>query len=186
MKNDLIYSKKIETGRCFIILYWKEAPEFRLTKIGLFDKTKIAHKKDIIPSGYYKEHKKIKKLEGSIISYFKERKPLEFSLQDFDFGECSGFSKKVLAALAEIPFGRIATYKTLAELSGFPGACRAVGSVMAKNSFPLLIPCHRVIKSDFSIGEFGLGRELKRFLLCHETSTNAFDEYTLKNEELLM
>ncbi len=186
MKNGLIHSKRIEIGRCLIVLYWKEKPEFKLTKINLFAKAKIDYKEEMIPDGCHKEHKKIRELKDSIVNYFKEKKPLIFSLQDFDFSECSGFSKKVLTTLWGIPFGRITTYKMLAELSGFPGACRAVGSVMAKNSFPLLIPCHRVIKSDLSIGEFGPGRELKKILLCHETSKNAIDEYTLKNKSLLM
>jgi len=182
LKN--LYAKKIEIGRCFIILYWTEMPEFKLIKIDFFDKAKIGLKKDKIFNFCRKENKRIRELGNSIVDYFKKRKPLKFNLQDFDFSGCSKFSKQVLIALTKIPFGKITTYKRLAELAGFPKACRAVGSVMAKNPFPLLIPCHRVIRTDLSIGKFGPGSELKRFLLCHEISEKAFDEHTLKDRKI--
>lgn len=186
MKNDLIYTKKIETGRCIITLYWKESPEFKLIKIDLFDKAKLNFDENKFSDNCYKEHEKIKELEDSIVNYFKNKKSLKLNLQDFDFSKCTRFSKKVLTTLAKIPYGSITTYKRLAELSGYSGACRAVGAVMAKNPFPLLIPCHRVIKSDLCIGEFGPGSDLKRALLCHETSENVFVGSKLKDKNFLM
>lgn len=184
MKRDLIYAKKIETKRCLIILHWREKPEFKITKIYLFDKAKIGSDENgKVPDICHTKNKKIKNLENSIIDYFRERKPLKFRLQDFDFGECTEFSKKVLTTLATIPFGKVTTYKKLAELSGFPGAYRALGSVMAKNPFPLLIPCHRVIRSDICLGEFGPGRELKKILLCHEIPEKALEGLDSKLNE---
>jgi methylated-DNA-[protein]-cysteine S-methyltransferase len=64
------------------------------------------------------------------------------------------FAKRVLTACRDIEFGRIVTYGRLAELAGKPGAARAVGGVLAKNPLPLIIPCHRVICANGSLGGF--------------------------------
>jgi methylated-DNA-[protein]-cysteine S-methyltransferase len=69
---------------------------------------------------------------------------------------------------AAIPYGSLATYKEIAERIGRPRACRFVGSALAKNPFPILIPCHRVIRSDNKLGGFGGGVSLKRLLIDFE------------------
>jgi methylated-DNA-[protein]-cysteine S-methyltransferase len=66
------------------------------------------------------------------------------------------------------PRGKITTYGELATLSGSPRAARAVGSVMARNPWPLLYPCHRVLTGNMGIGGFGPGIALKRTLLTLE------------------
>ena len=66
----------------------------------------------------------------------------------------SPFQKKVLQALRNIPCGTTTTYKQLAALAGNPSATRAVGSAMARNPLPLIIPCHRVVRSDGTLGFF--------------------------------
>jgi len=82
----------------------------------------------------------------------------------------SEYAQKVLDCLAKVPVGYVTTYKALAKTAG--GGPRAVGQIMASNPFPPLIPCHRVIKADFSIGGFGggfgEGVKLKRTLLQGE------------------
>jgi len=81
----------------------------------------------------------------------------------------SKYAQKVLDCLTKVPVGYVTTYKALAEAAG--GGPRAVGQIMALNPFPPLIPCHRVIKTDFSIGGFGGGKgsvKLKRSLLQRE------------------
>lgn len=81
------------------------------------------------------------------------------------------FTERVLKALFnKIDIGQRVTYKELAILSGSNQAYRAVGSVMRKNPIPLVIPCHRVIKSDESLGNYsgGTGTDLKEWLLIHE------------------
>ena len=81
----------------------------------------------------------------------------------------SKYTQKVLNCLAEVPVGYVTTYKELAKTAG--GGPRAVGQIMARNPFPPLIPCHRVIKADFSIGGFGGGEgniQLKRAMLQRE------------------
>lgn len=76
--------------------------------------------------------------------------------------------QSVLRATAAIPYGKFVTYGQLAKTAGRPGSARFVGTTMARNPFPILIPCHRVIRSDGSIGQFGGGTELKKKLLERE------------------
>ena len=79
--------------------------------------------------------------------------------------EGTAFQKKVWRALAGIQYGKALTYKEVAKKIGFPRAFRAVGSACGKNELPILIPCHRVISSDGSLGGFSNGLRLKRYLL---------------------
>jgi len=80
------------------------------------------------------------------------------------------FQRSVLAACRRIPAGQVLTYGDLARRTGRPGAARAVGRALAANPIPLVIPCHRVVPSDGSIGGFSAagGRALKRRMLEHE------------------
>ncbi|MFQ5887938.1 MAG: MGMT family protein, partial [Candidatus Hydrothermarchaeales archaeon] len=74
-----------------------------------------------------------------------------------DLSSFSDFEKRVLKKVREIPSGNVMTYKEVAKAAGYRGASRAVGNVMAKNPFPILIPCHRVIKSDLFLGDYSRG-----------------------------
>ena len=66
------------------------------------------------------------------------------------------FKEKVLGIVGKIPVGKVMTYKEVARRAGSPGAARAVGSIMKAN-YNEKIPCHRVIKSDGSVGEYNRG-----------------------------
>jgi len=68
-----------------------------------------------------------------------------------------GFRGAVLRACHEIPPGQTRSYGELARAEGAPGAARAVGTTMATNPLPLLIPCHRVVRGDGRIGQYGIG-----------------------------
>lgn len=78
------------------------------------------------------------------------------------------FEKKVYAVVAKIPKGEVRTYKWVAAKIGDPKASRAVGNALNKNPFIGKVPCHRVIRSDGSIGGFARGTEEKRKLLKRE------------------
>ena len=82
----------------------------------------------------------------------------------------SSFFRSVLNACRNIGFGRTISYSGLAKKSSRPAAARAVGSALAKNPLPLIIPCHRVICSDGKIGGFSAagGKNLKAKLFKHE------------------
>jgi methylated-DNA-[protein]-cysteine S-methyltransferase len=81
-----------------------------------------------------------------------------------------GFSCRVLTACRTIKFGQTTTYAGLAEKAGRHDAGRAVGNALAKNPLPLIIPCHRVIRSDGKLGGFSApgGISLKSRLISHE------------------
>jgi methylated-DNA-[protein]-cysteine S-methyltransferase len=80
------------------------------------------------------------------------------------------FQLKVWEALNTIPYGALASYKTIAEAIGNPKAVRAVGGANGKNPIPIIVPCHRVIGSDGSLTGFGGGLETKRRLIDLERS----------------
>jgi O-6-methylguanine DNA methyltransferase len=112
----------------------------------------------------------IQQLVKEIENYFYEKNSFTYPLEYFTFETLSEFSKNVLIALASVSTGKLISYKGLAEKAGSPKAFRAVGSVMNKNPYPLIIPCHRVIKEDRTIGGFAPGIEMKKILLEHENS----------------
>lgn len=77
-----------------------------------------------------------------------------------------GFRAQVLAALAaHVGYGETTSYKDLAELAGNPRASRAVGSAMATNPHPIVVPCHRVLRSGGALGSYGGGTDTKAWLL---------------------
>jgi O-6-methylguanine DNA methyltransferase len=84
---------------------------------------------------------------------------------DFDLSSVSDFENAVLRKTLEIPRGEVRPYAWIAREIGRPKAVRAVGTALARNPIPLLIPCHRVVRSDGRIGEYALGREAKRAIL---------------------
>ena len=86
------------------------------------------------------------------------------------------FRVAVWAACRDIPYGETRTYGELAEIAGYPGAARAVGSAMAANPLPLIIPCHRVLPASGGIGSYGGGKALKAALLELENSTKKENE----------
>lgn len=99
-----------------------------------------------------------------ILSYFSG-KPIKIPWTWMDMSGLTDLQRAVLSKTAEIPYGQVRTYKDIAESIGRPRACRFVGNTLAKNPFPVLIPCHRVIRSDGSVGKFGGGTELKEKMI---------------------
>ena len=84
----------------------------------------------------------------------------------FAYSLLPAYTQKVLRATLQIPLGYVTTYGALAETVG--GGARAVGNVMASNRFAPIVPCHRVVKSDFTLGGYGGGLRLKVELLTRE------------------
>jgi methylated-DNA-[protein]-cysteine S-methyltransferase len=93
---------------------------------------------------------------------------VEFSLDDLDLGVCGAFQQRVLRLQFQIPRGKVGTYGGLADRLDHPQAARAVGTALARNPFPLVIPCHRAIRGDGTLGGFGGGLKMKRALLKME------------------
>ena len=86
----------------------------------------------------------------------------------FDLSGLGSFQRLVLAACATIPVGQVRPYGWIATEIHNPGSVRAVGTALAKNPIPLLIPCHRVVKADGSVGNYAFGAETKHRLLVRE------------------
>jgi methylated-DNA-[protein]-cysteine S-methyltransferase len=94
------------------------------------------------------------------------RKSFELAL---DMRLSRGFRAEVLAYLCQIPYGAVRSYSAVAAALGNPRAVRAVGTACATNPIPLVVPCHRVVRSDGTIGRYGCGSEAKRALLTLES-----------------
>lgn len=86
----------------------------------------------------------------------------------YDLRGLSDFERDTLLKANEIPRGEVRPYAWIAREIGRPGAVRAVGSALGRNPVPLLIPCHRVIRSDGTPGDYALGREAKATVLAAE------------------
>ncbi|MCB1115186.1 MAG: MGMT family protein [Chlamydiia bacterium] len=81
----------------------------------------------------------------------------------------SPFAKQGLLAIQAIPFGEVRSYREIAERAGCAKGARAIGNVCNKNPFPLVIPCHRVISSNGSLGGFAYPFQMKESLIEFET-----------------
>jgi methylated-DNA-[protein]-cysteine S-methyltransferase len=93
---------------------------------------------------------------------------VRFSIDDVDMSRLGPFQKKVLLCERQIPHGWVSTYGRLAKKIGSPGAARAVGTALARNPFPLVIPCHRTVRANGALGGFRGGAQMKRVLLERE------------------
>ena len=76
--------------------------------------------------------------------------------------------EEVCAILSKIPPGKVSTYGDVARAVGHPKAARAIGRIIANNPHPVLVPCHRVVKSNGEIGGFAFGEQIKREILENE------------------
>lgn len=87
-----------------------------------------------------------------------------------DLSELTPFQREVLAVTRQIPAGQVWSYQRVAQEMGLPKSSRPVGQALGRNPIPIVIPCHRVIASDGSLGGYsgGSGLKAKRWLLQHE------------------
>ena len=109
----------------------------------------------------------LREVQSQLKAYFAGR------LRDFDLPLApagTGFQRRVWDALCDIPYGQTISYAELARRVDSPRACRAVGSANGSNPIALIIPCHRVIASNGTLGGYGGGLDRKRWLLELEGS----------------
>lgn len=97
-------------------------------------------------------------------------KNIKYDINKLDFSDLTEFQQKVLKKQAEIPYGKVISYKKLAELIGKPRSARPVANVLSNNYYPLVIPCHRTVRSDWTLGGYdgSLNNYYKKFLLENE------------------
>lgn len=107
---------------------------------------------------------RILRLEKDISVLFSGNET-EFEDDILDMDSCSVFQRRVLLEESGIPRGEVRSYRWLAERTGSSSRARAVGAALAGNPFPLVIPCHRTVRSDGSLGGYQGGGPMKRALL---------------------
>ena len=156
-----------------ITIIWRKKPKFLIEEIIISNPNKTSSQ--IAKEKYEKEeelaiNKKSKQLNNvlkEMDNYFKE-KDYKFSLEYLNLDKFTPFQRKVLETEFKTKKGTVNTYKGLAKASGSPKAYRSVGRALSKNPYPIIIPCHRTVKSDGTIGGFGgvaEGLESKKTLL---------------------
>jgi methylated-DNA-[protein]-cysteine S-methyltransferase len=95
--------------------------------------------------------------------YFEgQRRSFDLTL---DWRLSHGFMRRVLTHTAQIPYGEVSTYKTVAAAAGSPRAARAAGNALGANPIPIVVPCHRVLHTGGGLGGYGGGLDRKEFLL---------------------
>jgi methylated-DNA-[protein]-cysteine S-methyltransferase len=102
------------------------------------------------------------------LRYYLEGEVVLFELDDLALGACTEFQRRVLLAEFGIPRGYVSTYGRIARHLGVEGGARAVGNALAQNPFPIVIPCHRAIRSNGELGGYQGGAAMKRALLVME------------------
>lgn len=151
-----LYSSRLESPLGTLTLVWDERA---LRVLHLGDST-VAVPPDVeqaaVPAW----------LRGPVVGYFEgyltglDRLPILL--------EGTAFQRRVWQALRRVPAGTTVSYKRLAEMAGCPNGSRAVGSANGANPIAIVIPCHRVIAADGSLGGYGGGLDRKEWLLRHE------------------
>ncbi len=137
----------------------EETARAALTAKGQIDPANIPFEKNLLAD-----------LQKRIIAYF-EGENVDFSSDPpADLSQYTPFGRAILTACRQIPFGQTRTYRQLALAAGVGRAAQAVGNMMARNPIPLIVPCHRVIRTDGGLGGFSAagGTATKRHLLAHE------------------
>ncbi len=102
---------------------------------------------------------------GDRVQAFLKGEHTEFDLELIALDRCSEFQRRALVAEYGIPRGWVSTYGRIASTLGIPGGGRAVGGALARNPFPIVIPCHRAVQSNGGLGGYQGGLKMKRALL---------------------
>jgi len=171
------YHLVMKTPFGFAALLYRKNP-FEIVKIMLPrpNKKELTNSIDGVVWGKSGAHQEACAISKSIIDYFMG-KPLPNDwppLAKMDMGALTELQKSVMSTTAAIPYGELRTYKEIARAINRPLAYRFVGTALAKNPFPILIPCHRVIRSDLSPGQYGGGADLKKKLIRLEAEQKPF------------
>lgn len=165
MKEDqIIHHFIFQTKFGYSAIFYKKSP-FLLTRIVLpkTNRKKLPAFTDKNKRQDYNPHQKTIIISKLIIDYFNGT-PVHMLRPSWEWLDTSGLTelqKSVYSATAKIPYGKLSSYKEIAEVINSPNAYRFVGTTLAKNPFPVLIPCHRVIRSNNTIGQFAGGKNLK-------------------------
>jgi len=167
MKEDkIIHHYIFQTNFGYSAIFYKKSP-FLVTRIVLPERNNKNRQQN------YRPHQKAIIISKSIIDYFngKPVHMLKPSWEWLDAGGLTELQKAVYSVTAKISYGKLSSYKKIAEAINRPTAYRFVGNTLARNPFPILIPCHRVIRSNNTIGRFAGGKNLKIKMIELERNT---------------
>ena len=103
----------------------------------------------------------------SLLDKYLKGEPTDFDV-NVDISHLPAFTRKVLEAVRKIRYGDVRSYGWLSKQVGYSNAARAVGQAVGRNPIPIIIPCHRVVQSDGSLGGFSMGLHIKEKLLALE------------------
>lgn len=117
-------------------------------------------------------HNLLAQARKELAEYFAGRRTF-FSVP-VDLSRVPDFERSALEVATRIPYGEVRSYKWIAEQLGKPDAARAVGGAMAGNPIPIIVPCHRVVKTDGGLGGYSFGLMRKEALLNLERSTTPY------------
>jgi len=165
MYYSIIKAKKEEIGLVWRFVGGKPLVEY------IYLPDSAENLKDKISKEFPEAKETMQKIRGGIAGKIAEiyaGKEVNFDHSCLNLAKLPKFFARVLKQTGKIPRGKVATYSGLAAKIGSPSAARAVGTALAKNPFPLAIPCHRVVRADGSLGGFGGGIRMKKELLGKE------------------
>jgi len=156
-KNDVWYGAAVQNEQVLATCFSAEEPDLeRLLARLPYD----------VPFQVMEEpNQLLTKVLGALEEVFngKDRECYGFTMA---FDQLSSYTQKVLNCTRLVHVGYVTTYGAIAKAAG--GIGRSVGRIEASNHFPLLIPCHRVVRSDLSVGGYGYGEQVKREILWRE------------------
>jgi len=159
----------------FILLWSVAHQQPKIMRVVLPNPVRISEKiyRTLLARETEKSCSEIDRIAAQITSALEGERQ-EFSLDLVQLELCPKFQQRVLRAEFQIPYGYVTHYKRLAHHLSHPTASRAVGNALSNNPFPIIIPCHRAVRADFSVGGFQGGEVMKRSLLSFEG--NEFDD----------
>jgi methylated-DNA-[protein]-cysteine S-methyltransferase len=144
-----------------LVLVWRQGePRPRVVRLHL--PSKAMRREKLVEASY--SQREMDRLSEQIGRYL-DGETIELPIEYLDSTCCSEFQWRVLIADKAIPRGYVCSYSQLAVMIGNPKAARAVGSALARNPFPIIIPCHRAVRRNGDLGGYGGGLPMKRDLL---------------------
>lgn len=150
----------------FTIVWKGKEPDLQLQRIFLSDPGQKSEEKALESFKLIKTGSSSSIITlGEKIKRFLKGEEVEFKLEILDFTRCSEIQEKVLQAEYRIPRGSVSTYKRIANHIGISNGARVVGNALARNPFPIVIPCHRAIKTNRELGGYQGGIKMKCILL---------------------
>jgi methylated-DNA-[protein]-cysteine S-methyltransferase len=151
-----------------IAIVWREAGKGpKVQRIFLPTEGEPEEPASVFPGSRRGRHPRITELTDAILR-FLDGSDVTFSLETIALDICSPFQRRVLRAEHRIPRGWVSTYGGIAAHLGIPFGGRAVGRALATNPFPIVIPCHRAVRSEGMLGGYQGGTAMKRVLLEFE------------------